>query len=58
MKALKTPILSLLTIVILTSALGLFTNPYIQLIILFLFVNGITGPKKFIGPPAVLLMLI
>lgn len=43
MKALKIPLISLITIVILTSALGLFTNPYIQLILLFLFVNSIMG---------------
>lgn len=43
MKAFKTPLIAALGIMIVASALGLLTNSYIQLIILFLFVNGIMG---------------
>lgn len=43
MRAIKTPLIAALGILIVASALGLLTNSYIQLIILFLFVNSIMG---------------
>lgn len=43
MRALKIPLIAALIIIVITSLLGLLTNPYIQLILLFLFVNSIMG---------------
>lgn len=43
MKAIKTPLIAALAVLIVASALGLLTNSYIQLIVLFLFVNSIMG---------------
>ncbi|MBL7557402.1 MAG: branched-chain amino acid ABC transporter permease [Bdellovibrionaceae bacterium] len=43
MRAIKTPLIAALGILIVASAIGLLTNSYIQLIILFLFVNSIMG---------------
>lgn len=43
MRALKNPLIAALGILIAASTLGLLTNSYIQLIILFLFVNAIMG---------------
>lgn len=43
MNALKTPILSAFIIILVASTLGLLTNSYIQLVLLFLFVNSIMG---------------
>lgn len=43
MKAIKNPLITALGLLIICSAVGLLTNPYIQLIILFLFVNSIMG---------------
>lgn len=43
MNALKTPLIAAVAIVTVTSFLGMLTNPYIQLILLFLFVNSIMG---------------
>lgn len=43
MKAVKYPLLAGLALLLFCTAFGLFTNPYIQLIILFLFVNAIMG---------------
>ena len=43
MRALKVPLLSAFIIILITSILGLTTNPYVELIILFLFVNSIMG---------------
>lgn len=43
MRALKNPLIAGVGIVAIASAVGLITNPYIQLIILFLFVNSIMG---------------
>ncbi|MBL7545667.1 MAG: branched-chain amino acid ABC transporter permease [Bdellovibrionaceae bacterium] len=43
MKALKIPLIAAVGIIAIASLLGLLTNPYIQLIILFLFINSIMG---------------
>lgn len=43
MKAVKNPLLAAIAIIVVCSALGLLTNAYIQIIILFLFVNAIMG---------------
>lgn len=43
MRAIKTPLIAALGILIVASTLGLLTNSYIQLIVLFLFVNSIMG---------------
>ncbi|OYZ23481.1 MAG: branched-chain amino acid ABC transporter permease [Bdellovibrio sp. 28-41-41] len=43
MRALKNPLIAALVVLIVASALGLLTNSYIQLIVLFLFVNSIMG---------------
>jgi branched-chain amino acid transport system permease protein len=43
MRAFKNPLIAALGILIVASALGMLTNSYIQLIILFLFVNSIMG---------------
>lgn len=43
MRAFKNPLIAALVVLIVASALGLLTNSYIQLIVLFLFVNSIMG---------------
>lgn len=43
MRSLKNPLLSVLILVLICAAIGLTTNAYIQLIILFIFVNSIMG---------------
>lgn len=43
MKTIKNPLISFVAILLLFVALGLFSNSYIQLILLFLFVNAIMG---------------
>lgn len=43
MKAIKNPLIAAAVILLISSALGLLTNSYIQLIILFLFINAIMG---------------
>lgn len=43
MRALKNPLLAAIVVIGIMSAVGLATNPYVQLIILFLFVNAIMG---------------
>jgi branched-chain amino acid transport system permease protein len=43
MKSLKNPLIAAFGILAVSATVGLLTNPYIQLIILFLFINAIMG---------------